>query len=391
MITQEAIKRFEGIPTPFYYYDTELLRRTIAEYVRLIQKYGYCGHYALKANSEPRVVQEMRDAGLGADCVSGGEVRYALEAGFAPDTIVFAGVGKSDSEIEEALRAGIHSFNCESLEELTVIDEIATTIGIRARVAIRINPGVDAHTHRYITTGKKQNKFGIYENGFPQAIAALKSCKSVDFIGLHFHIGSQITDMAVFEELCTRVMEVQAVFEAEGLEVHSINLGGGLGVDYANPTENEMPPLQEYFAVIHNTLKVRDGQKVHFETGRALVAQCGSLISRAMFIKQGQGVRFAILDAGMTDLIRPALYGAKHKVENLSSTATKRARYDVVGPVCESSDSWGKNLSLAVSSRGDLFAIHSAGAYGQVMAMSYNMRSIAPAHYSDELLDVTTK
>lgn len=384
MIAQEAIKAFATIHTPFYYYDMDLLNRTLQIYTSLTKKYGYSAHYALKANANPRILSAIQKAGLGADCVSGNEVALAVKSGFPAEKIVYAGVGKSDREIKTALKAGIFSFNCESVPEIKIINDLAASMGKVAHIALRINPDIDAHTHKYISTGRKEDKFGISPWMFEGVAELFKSCNNIKLMGLHFHVGSQILDMSVFELLCRRIEELQGWFVEHGYPIANINLGGGLGVDYTNPGEHPIADFENYFGVINKNLKVRPGQTVHFEPGRAIVAQCGHLISRVLYVKIGQRKKFVILDAGMNDLIRPALYQAHHDIENLTSQK-RRMRYDVVGPVCESSDKFASNVMLPQTQRGDLVAIHTAGAYGQVMAMRYNQRDIAKAYYSDEL------
>lgn len=384
MTDTNRLEIFRQTETPFYYYDMDLLRTTVKEYARILESYGYQGHYALKANTDPRIVQEMVNAGIGADCVSGNEVLYAVENGFNPDRIVFSGVGKTDREIADALNSGIHCFNCESVQEMEVMNGIAASMGKTAPVALRINPDIDAHTHRYITTGRRKNKFGIYETSFGEVFRILETSRNLKFLGLHFHIGSQIRDLDVFRTLCGKVNRCQETFEANGFPAAELNMGGGLGIDYDDPDRNPIAPMEEYFRIFHESLITREGQTVHFETGRALVAQCASLISRVLYVKESEGHRFIILDAGMNDLIRPALYNAHHRIMNLESTG-RRYRYDVVGPICESSDVWQKGVSLPETKRGDLFAIRSTGAYGQVMSMTYNMKNKAKAYYSDRL------
>lgn len=386
MITQQAIEEFKKIRTPFYYYDMDLLRRTLELYCEQTEKYGYKAHYAVKANADRRILELIREFGLGIDCVSGGEVALALEMGFDPESIVFAGVAKTDEEIMLALKAGIGCFNCESIQEIERIDELAWENGYKARVAVRVNPDVDAKTHRYISTGSEENKFGISRFAFNELVEVLKSSQSVKFTGIHLHVGSQITDLSVFRLTCERALEIEEQFNNAGLQVSNINLGGGLGVNYDAPLDNPFPKFKEYFDIISAALPAKEGRQVHFEPGRALVAQCGDLVSRVIYVKKGLDKKFVILDAGMNDLIRPALYGAHHDIENLTSNGGP-FRYDVVGPVCESSDVWDKNALLPATSRGDLFAIHTAGAYGQVMAMRYNCREFAPAYYSDTLFD----
>lgn len=382
MFNSTETERFGTLETPFYYYDLKLLRKTLDEYTKYLARYNYHAHYAFKANANDRILSVIREYGLGADCVSGNEVALALKSGFSPDKIVYAGVGKSDKEIKTALEGGIFSFNCESVPEIEIINSIAASMGKTAGISLRINPDIDAHTHKYISTGRSQDKFGISPWMFDDVLSAISKCKSVHLTGLHFHVGSQITDLHVFAMLCKRVNELQTWFEERGVKIENLNLGGGLGIDYENPEQNPVSDFKTYFEIINQNLEVRPGQQVHFEPGRTIVAQCGTLISRVLYVKIGRGKKFAILDAGMNDLIRPALYQAKHKIDNITSKGRKM-RYDVVGPICESSDRFGKNIILPSTSRGDIIAIRSAGAYGQVMAMRYNQKELAPEYYSE--------
>lgn len=385
-VTGTAFRKYcAGADTPFYYYDMKMLGETVRRCKTAMDRYGYKAHYALKANANPEVLAVIRDAGFGADCVSGNEVLLAVRSGFEPGKIFFAGVGKSDREISDALQAGIACFNCESLQEMKVIDAIAESLGRRARVALRINPGVDAHTHSYISTGREEDKFGICEYELEEAARIIRESGSLDFYGLHFHVGSQITDMGVFRTLCGRVNEIAAKAASYGLEIRNLDLGGGLGIDYENP--ESYPDFETYVSVIHEHLSVPEGCAVHFEPGRALVAQCGKLVTRVLFVKERGSRNFAITDAGMTDLIRPALYKATHKIVNLSAQGQDRgtALYDIVGPVCESSDCFAKSLEFPVTRRGDILVINSAGAYGEVMAMSYNQRRLPASVTSDDI------
>ncbi|WP_187261258.1 diaminopimelate decarboxylase [Pontibacter beigongshangensis] len=366
--------------TPLYVYDLDLLRRTLRKAQAESEKYGYQVHYALKANANAPVLAEVKAHNFGADCVSGNEVRRAIENGFSPDHVVFAGVGKSDAEINYALDMDIFCFNCESSHELAVLHELAAAKGKTARIALRINPNVNANTHKYITTGLEENKFGINAWELPDVLAQLKELDSLQLTGIHFHIGSQITDLSSFRNLCTRVNEFQDWFQQHNVELEHINVGGGLGVDYYHPDQQPIPDFEAYFALFHQFLEVRPGQQVHFELGRSLVAQCGTLLSRVLYIKHGKTTSFAILDAGMTELIRPALYQSYHKIENLSSELPEE-KYDVVGPICESSDCFGKAVLLPETNRGDLIAIRTAGAYGEVMTSQYNLRDKAQVVY----------
>lgn len=378
------IEKFEALQTPFYYYDMKLLGETLEMVKAESGKYGYHVHYAVKANANPRILQTIAAAGLGADCVSGGEVRAALDAGFPAGKVVFAGVGKADWEIDLGLDADIFCFNVESLAELEIINERAAAKGKTARVALRINPEVDAHTHAKITTGLKENKFGINLGLLGKVLDAMKPMQHVRLIGIHAHIGSQITDMSAFRNLAIRMNEIQDELEARGIQVENLNFGGGLGIDYYHPNHLPIPAFDNYFAVFKKLLQLRPGQQVHFEPGRSVVAQCGTLISRVLYVKEGEAKKFAILDAGFTDLIRPAMYDAYHRIENLSSDGEVEL-YDVVGPICESSDVFGKDVELNEAHRGDFIALRSAGAYGEVMASQYNCRALPKAYYSDQL------
>ena len=379
------VEKLQSIQTPFYYYDTELLRQTLQAIVSEAHKHeGFVVHYAIKANANPKVLRLIREAGLGADCVSGGEVEASIKAGFPASKIVFAGVGKSDWEINIGIDNDIFCFNVESIPELEVINELAASKGKVARIAFRLNPNVGAHTHANITTGLAENKFGIDMNDMLTVIAEAEQMKNVKFVGLHFHIGSQILDMGDFEALCNRVNDLQDLLEKHRIRVEHINVGGGLGVDYAHPNRVPIPDFKAYFDTYAKKLKLRPGQTLHFELGRAVVAQCGSLITRTLYVKKGAVKKFAIVDAGFTDLIRPALYQAYHKIENISSDAPVEA-YDVVGPICESTDVFAKQIDLNATKRGDLLAIRSAGAYGEIMASQYNLRRLPQGYMSDEI------
>lgn len=380
------VNKFRELETPFYYYDVNVLRETLSCIHKEAGKYNnFCVHYAVKANANHKVLTIIRESGLGADCVSGGEIRAAIKAGFPTNQIVYAGVGKTDWEINLGLDYDIFCFNVESVPELEIINELAAAKGKTARVAFRINPNVGAHTHANITTGLAENKFGISMEDMDKVIDMAETLPHVKFVGLHFHIGSQILDMGDFVALCNRVNELQEKLYARQIIVEHINVGGGLGIDYSYPNRQAIPNFAEYFATYHKHLKLRPQQTLHFELGRAVVGQCGSLISKVIYIKQGANKQFAILDAGMTDLIRPALYQAYHKIENITSEEPVET-YDVVGPICESSDVFGKAIDLNKAHRGDLFALRSAGAYGEIMASAYNCRALPQGYTSEELV-----
>jgi len=404
MFDEAIINRFQQSETPFYYYDLNVLRKTLEACSNASAKYGFHVHYAMKANFNPRVLNMIQAYGFGADCVSGNEVKAAIEHGFGKHKVVFAGVGKSDKEINLALDADIFCFNAESVQELYIINDLAKAKNKTANIAIRINPNVDAHTHHFITTGLDENKFGINSWQLPEVTIALRACANLQFLGVHFHIGSQITDMEVYKSLCIRVNEMQDWFTDHGFEVKLLNTGGGLGVDYHNPDTNGISDFESYFKVFNDFLKVRPGQEVHFELGRALVAQSASLISRVLYVKNGLKKNFLVLDAGMTELIRPMLYQAYHQIENLSRRESEvgsrksevgsqkseirnhsplTTHYDVVGPICESTDCFRKDVELPQSHRGDMIAIRTTGAYGEVMASGYNLRDRVGSVYSE--------
>ena len=382
---QFPIEKLEKIQTPFYYYDTELLRKTLRTINDEAGRHeGFVVHYAIKANANPKLLKIIREAGLGADCVSGGEIEASVQAGFPSSKIVFAGVGKSDWEINLGLDNDIFCFNVESIPELEVINQLAAAKGKTARVAFRLNPNVGAHTHANITTGLAENKFGIAMRDMIPVIEHAQQLQNVKVVGLHFHIGSQILDMGDFEALCNRVNDLQKELERHRITVEHINVGGGLGVEYTHPNRVSLPDFKAYFDTYAKKLRLRPEQTLHFELGRAVVAQCGTLITRTLYIKEGAVKRFAIVDAGFTDLIRPALYQAYHKIENITSNESMET-YDVVGPICESTDVFAKQIDLNRTQRGDLLAIRSAGAYGEIMASQYNCRRLPQGYTSDEI------
>ena len=382
MAVKYPLDKFNEVQTPFYYYDIELLEDTLNNINDCTKGLPFYVHYAVKANANDRILRTINAAGLGIDCVSGGEVAAAINAGFDSKKIVFAGVGKTDREISLALDANILCFNVESIPELEAINELAQQKGKIADVAFRINPNVDAHTHKYITTGLSENKFGINLEQLPDVLKLASTLKNINVVGLHFHIGSQITILEPFKVLCDKINALQKEVNEMGFKLKIINVGGGLGVDYENPDKNPIPDFKSYFDIFKNNLILQEGQEVHFELGRAIVAQCGSLITQVTYVKKGTAKQFVITDAGMTDLIRPALYQAHHNIENITATTETTEMYDVVGPICESSDCFGENETLPTTKRGDLLALRTAGAYGEIMASRYNLRNLPTAVYS---------
>lgn len=386
MITIESLGELESTPTPFYFYDTNLLDQTLQRVKESSERYGFDVHFAVKANANRKILTRIASFGLGADCVSGNEVELAIKCGFKPNRIVFAGVGKTDPEIESALDSNIFCFHSESVQELIVINEFAAKRSIVAKVALRLNPDVKANTHHHITTGMIENKFGLSLEEVIEAKEVLPSLKYIKLIGLHYHIGSQITDLEVFCNLSEKANQLKYELFPES-NFNYINMGGGLGIDYSNPSINPIPDFEGYFSTFHKNLKLDSGQKVHFELGRAIVGQCGSLITKVTYIKGSSTRKFAVVDAGMNDLIRPALYDANHSIVNLTSKGNI-STYDVVGPVCESADCFAKEISLPQVQRGDILAILSCGAYGEVMSSRYNMREIPYAVYSEDKLEI---
>ncbi len=377
----QLTEKINALQTPCYLYNLTLLRKTLQKVTEEAGRYpAFHVHYAIKANANPVLLKVIREYGLGADCVSGNEIKRAVECGFPGNAIVYAGVGKSDEEIRTALQEDIFCFNCESLPEIRIINELAAQVNKKAHIALRINPNVDAHTHHYITTGIEENKFGIYLCDLDQVLAELPSLPHVKLTGLHFHIGSQITDMTVFRSLCLKANEIQQYLKNRGIVLPHINFGGGLGIDYNNPHAEPIADFASYFSTFARHFEpTSPNQQVHFELGRSVVAHCGDLLSRVLYVKEGKNKKFVILDAGMNDLLRPALYQAFHKIENISSRLPEE-KYDVVGPICESSDCFGKDVTLTQTTRGDIIVIHSAGAYGETMASRYNLRNL-PGYY----------
>lgn len=390
-----TISAFQSLETPFYYYDKSLLQSTLKTIQDEVSQYDdFHVHYAIKANANPQLLPLIAQAGLGADCVSGGEIQRALEAHFPANQIVFAGVGKTDKEILLALEHDIFSFNVESIPELLVINELAQQVNKIANVCLRINPNVGAHTHTHIVTGLAENKFGIDLSDMLEAVKMAQSLSHIHFKGIHVHIGSQILQMNDYIDQCKAINNMLHWLEQNNIVPEVINVGGGLGIDYQQPERNPIANFKDYFALYAKHLKRKAGQSVHFELGRSVVAQCGALITRVLYVKQNYMhghvqsslttlypsasivKQFVIVDAGMTELIRPALYQAHHVIVNLTSISPILQNYDVVGPICESSDVFASSIALPTTQRGDLIAILSAGAYGETMASCYNCRTL---------------
>lgn len=385
MFPSEVTDSFRGLKTPFYYYDMDVLDATLNEINKHGISKGFHVHFALKANNQFKILEKIKKAGLGADCVSGGEIQRAIDSGFSSDEIAFAGVGKSDEEIELGLKHDIFCFNCESPQEIIVLNELAGKQNKTARVALRLNPNVEADTHKYITTGLKENKFGINASDLDAVLEILPTLGNVQLIGIHFHIGSQIEKLTPFKKLCEKANALNEYIENKGFKLSVINVGGGFGINYEHPNTDSVPDFEHFFELFEQNINLKEHQQLHFELGRSVVGQCGSLITTVLFTKYGQTKNFAIVDAGMTELIRPALYQAAHRIDVLTSSREEE-KYDVVGPICESSDTFRKDISIPKVERGDLIAIRSAGAYGEVMRSAYNLRDANPTVYSDEIV-----
>lgn len=381
MFRSNVIERFRTLETPFFYYDLSLLQETLQVVKASAIDRGFHVHYAMKANCNAEILSAMKQAGLGIDAVSGNEVKLAIENGFDPSQIVFAGVGKSDREINYALDQDISCFNCESGQEISVINELAAAKGLKARIALRINPNVDPKTHKFITTGLEENKFGINPWELDEVMNVINASEQLDLVGLHFHIGSQVMDTSRYQLLCEKVNEIQNWFGEREIQIDIVNVGGGLGIDYNRPDEHAIPELESYFDIFGRHLHLRERQELHFELGRSIVGQCGTIISKVLYTKSAKKTTFAIIDAGMTELIRPALYQAYHQIDNLTGEGEEQT-YDVVGPICETSDAFLRGIQMRKLERGDLVAIRSSGAYAEVMTSTYNLRDKAKAYYS---------
>ena len=385
MLSRQVAAKLRAYETPFYLYDMALLRQTLESVVYESKRYGYHLHYAIKANYDDRILQVIREYGLGIDCASGNELKKAIEAGFDPKKIVYAGVGKKDKELKYAIEQEILAINVESLEELFLLDKLSGEAGKVTEVALRVNPDIDPKTNHCIDTGQADSKFGISYEEILENADELKTLKNLKLIGIHLHIGSQIRELHVFENMCNKVNVIVENMERLGFSFRFVDVGGGLGVNYDVPENEPIPNFASLFSIIHNHLSVGD-REVHFEFGRAIVAECGELITSVLFNKTtATGRRLVIVDASMTELIRPALYGSYHNIENITSDSELTTKYTVVGTACESTDVFQENVSLKKTKRGDLLALKSAGAYGMSMASRYNLHDLPGAVYSDEL------
>ena len=367
----------DAVGTPFYCYSTATLERHFKVFTGALPK-GSLVAFAVKANDNLAVLKTLAKLGAGADVVSGGELAKALAAGVPSNRIVFSGVGKTPAEMRAGLEAGIYQFNVESEPELTALDEAARGLGKRAAVSLRINPDVDAKTHAKINTGTAETKFGIPFRHAREAYAHAATLKNIEIVGVDVHIGSQITELAPFETAFTRIGELIATLRADGHAITRLDLGGGLGVPYEH--DNSPPPDPTAYGAMVTRVTKNFGCTLSFEPGRLIAANAGVLVSRVIYVKRGDAKTFLIIDAGMNDLIRPAMYDAWHEIVPVREPAVgaARPRYDVVGPVCETSDLFAADRPLPELKSGELVAILSAGAYGAVMAGDYNARPRVP-------------
>ncbi len=387
MLSRNYESVLRTMETPFYFYDIALLRQTLESVTMEAKKYGYFLHYAIKSNFDEYLLSIIREYGLGVDCASGNEVAKAVEAGFDPKTIVYAGVGKSDKELRYALSLGLQSINAESVQELEVLNDLAGQMGIKAEVCMRVNPDIDPRTNHCIDTGQADSKFGISYEELQGKSEWIKSLPNLRIKGMHIHIGSQIRELHVFENMCRKANSIYNWLVENGFNIEMVDCGGGLGVNYDVPENEPIPNFASMFSIVHNYLRVGDAE-VHFEFGRSIVAQCGELITRVLFNKTtATGRRLLIVDASMTQLIRPMLYGSYHNIENITASTDEvpREKYTIVGTACESTDVFGENYTMRASRRGDLLTVKSAGAYGMSMASRYNLHDLPGAVYSDHL------
>ena len=368
----------EAVGTPFYVYSTATLTRHYQLFKDALDGVPNMVCYAMKANSNQAVLRVLADLGAGMDVVSGGEYARAKAAGVPGDRIVFSGVGKTQEEIRAALSGGIRQFNIESEPEMLAISQVATSLGVTAPVTIRVNPDVDARTHEKIATGRSENKFGIPIARAREVYALAASLPGLEVIGIDVHIGSQLVELEPFEQAYKKVAELTRTLRADGHDIRRLDLGGGLGIPYTR--SNEAPPLPlDYGALIKRSVEGLDVE-VEIEPGRLIAGNAGLLVSSVIYLKEGEGRNFLILDAAMNDLVRPSMYSAHHDIDPVIEPApgTERAAFDIVGPVCESGDTFAKGRELTPLAAGDLVAFRSAGAYGAVMASEYNTRPLIP-------------
>ncbi len=368
----------EAVGTPFYVYSTATLERHYRLFKDALEGIDNTVCYAMKANSNQAVLTLLAGLGAGMDVVSGGEYARAIAAGCPPEKIVFSGVGKTRAEMEMALRGGVRQFNVESEPEMRALSQVASDLGLTAPITIRVNPDVDARTHEKIATGKSENKFGIPIARAVEVYAEAARLPGLEVVGIDVHIGSQLVELEPFEQAYRKVAVLTRTLRAEGHDIRRLDLGGGLGIPYAR--SNSAPPLPtEYGALIKACVGDLDVE-VEIEPGRLIAGNAGLLVTQVIYVKEGEGRDFLILDAAMNDLIRPAMYGAYHDIDPVvePSPGTDQRPYDIVGPVCESGDTFARARDMPPLAAGDLVAFRSAGAYGAVMASEYNTRPLIP-------------
>ncbi|WP_380054653.1 diaminopimelate decarboxylase [Falsihalocynthiibacter sp. SS001] len=368
----------KAVGTPFYLYSAATFRRHFKLFDDALNGTEHLVCFAMKSNSNQAILKLLANEGAGMDVVSGGEYARAKAAGVAGDRIVFSGVGKTREEMRAALTGGIRQFNVESEPEMIALNEVALELGVQAPIAIRVNPDVDAKTHEKIATGKSENKFGIPISRAKEVYALAASLKGLKIMGIDVHIGSQLVELEPFELAYKKVRELTEVLRAEGHEITRLDLGGGLGIPYER--SNSAPPLpQEYGELIQNVLGDL-GCEIEIEPGRLISGNAGILVSEVIYVKSGEDREFLIIDGAMNDLVRPSMYGAHHDIIPVvePEAGQEQAKYDIVGPVCESGDTFAKGRNMAPMAAGDLVAFRSAGAYGAVMASEYNSRPLIP-------------
>lgn len=367
-----------SVGAPFYVYSTATLTRHFQLFDDALADMDHLVCYAMKAASNQAILQTLAKLGAGMDVVSGGEYARARAAGVPGDRIVFSGVGKTRDEMRMALSGGIRQFNVESEPEMVVLSVVATELGVKAPITIRVNPDVDAKTHAKIATGKSENKFGIPISRAREVYAQAAALPGIDVIGIDVHIGSQLTQLEPFELAYQKVAELTETLRADGHNIRRLDLGGGLGIPYTRSNE-ALPLPTDYGAMVKRVLG-HLGCEIEIEPGRLIAGNAGLLVSEVIYVKEGEDRKFLILDAAMNDLIRPAMYDAHHDIEPVIEprAGAERATYDVVGPVCESGDTFAKGREMAQMNAGDLVAFRSAGAYGAVMSSEYNTRPLIP-------------
>ena len=383
MFSSELLKKFIELPTPFYFYDTDILRENLKSLSNCLKTNNKV-FFSVKSNTNPKILNIISDHKLGIDAVSFNEIKHCLRNGFIADDIVFAGVGKTDKEIEDGIKSNISCFNVESFQELDLINKLSKKQSKKTNVSIRINPNITSDTNKKIQTGSDEDKFGIDIKDINH-IPELSKLSNIDITGIHFHIGSQLLDLKPFKKLCVITNDITTHLKENGVKLRNINVGGGLGIDYDDPINNPISNFNDFINLFNKNINLDKNQSIHFELGRSVVGQCGYLISRILYEKISYNKNFLILDSGMNNLIRPALYNSIHKISNISVNNKDYINYDVVGPICESTDTFAKNYKLPSSSRGDLIAIHSCGAYAESMSSNFNLRGNIKSYFSDTI------